>query len=230
MLEKSDIWLEPTLASKKNLLGLTASRSATIEIGNVNRYALELRHPYRDRRLVEFVLALPAYQLYANGVYKHILRTAMRDILPEAIRVRKLPASLVSLYSRGLKREKKTFKNYIHSPNAYWRKFVKIVWVSKRWDKIVTRDNDGINAVVPWLCFSYEIWSKHFFGDIMLKNIEITSPQTSKLQEKGNLLQKVYHKPYLEKLGDLRTLTLGGSPGTGDSGATGGSECLLGFC
>ena len=31
--------------------------------------------------------------------------------------------------------------------------------------------------------------------------------------------KKEYMKPNLENLGDLRTLTLGGSPGSGDSGA-----------
>ncbi len=30
---------------------------------------------------------------------------------------------------------------------------------------------------------------------------------------------KLYSKPCLEELGDLRALTLGGSPGSGDSGA-----------
>lgn len=30
--------------------------------------------------------------------------------------------------------------------------------------------------------------------------------------------RKRYSKPLLEELGDLRTLTLGGSPGVGDSG------------
>ena len=30
---------------------------------------------------------------------------------------------------------------------------------------------------------------------------------------------KPYHKPRLEDLGDLRTITLGGSPGINDSGA-----------
>ena len=32
--------------------------------------------------------------------------------------------------------------------------------------------------------------------------------------------RKPYHKPELEILGDLRSLTLGGSPGTGDSGGS----------
>jgi hypothetical protein len=31
--------------------------------------------------------------------------------------------------------------------------------------------------------------------------------------------RRLYRKPKLEELGDLRTLTLGGSPGAGDSGA-----------
>lgn len=33
--------------------------------------------------------------------------------------------------------------------------------------------------------------------------------------------RKPYHKPRLIEMGDLRTLTLGGSPGAGDSGSTG---------
>jgi hypothetical protein len=35
---------------------------------------------------------------------------------------------------------------------------------------------------------------------------------------------KLYRKPELMSLGDLRTLTLGGSPGVGDSGATSSCE------
>jgi len=34
-------------------------------------------------------------------------------------------------------------------------------------------------------------------------------------------LKKKYSKPNLEKLGDLRSLTLGPSPGAGDSGSPG---------
>jgi hypothetical protein len=33
--------------------------------------------------------------------------------------------------------------------------------------------------------------------------------------------RRPYRKPQLRKLGDLRTLTLGGSPGVGDSGSPG---------
>jgi hypothetical protein len=40
------------------------------------------------------------------------------------------------------------------------------------------------------------------------------------LREEANR-RKQYRRPRLEELGDLRTLTLGGSPGGGDSGSAG---------
>ena len=39
----------------------------------------------------------------------------------------------------------------------------------------------------------------------------------SKMEEKKKEERKPYRKPLLETLGDLRTLTLGGTPGFGDS-------------
>ena len=46
------------------------------------RLNLELRHPFMDLRLIEFVLAIPAVPWCVN---KHILRRAMRDKLPDAV-------------------------------------------------------------------------------------------------------------------------------------------------
>jgi asparagine synthase (glutamine-hydrolysing) len=43
---------------------------------------LEVRHPYIDLRLVEYLLAIPAVPWCVN---KHILRIAMKDILPAAV-------------------------------------------------------------------------------------------------------------------------------------------------
>lgn len=40
----------------------------------------------------------------------------------------------------------------------------------------------------------------------------------------GVVARRRYRKPLLERLGELRALTLGGSPGAGDSGGAYGSE------
>ena len=51
----------------------------------VTRRPLECRHPLLDLRLVEFCLSLPPQPWC---VKKHILRAAMRGVLPEPVRLR----------------------------------------------------------------------------------------------------------------------------------------------
>ncbi len=153
-MERIDIAPE----NRGNLTGALAAMSSSSEIFNSNRHALELRHPYRDRRLVEYALGLPAYLLYYRGSYKRVLRMAMRDILPEAIRLRPRQTSLVSLFSRGTEREKAFLQTCFHSPDAVWRTFVHEDWLFKHWDFPVTADTDGPRALVPWLCLSYASW------------------------------------------------------------------------
>lgn len=55
---------------------------------NSMRFSLEARVPFLDHRLVEGVLSLPSDQLIRCGSTKFILREAMKDILPEEIRMR----------------------------------------------------------------------------------------------------------------------------------------------
>jgi len=51
-------------------------------------FGIEVRHPFLDRRLVEYLLALPGEQLFRLGRSKNLLRRAMSGILPERIRLR----------------------------------------------------------------------------------------------------------------------------------------------
>ena len=84
------------------LLGARNARSATIEIFHAARRGIELRHPFRDLRLVEFVLGLPAHQLYRRGRKKHLLRLAMAGLLPASVLARRRPTGLGDLYRRGV--------------------------------------------------------------------------------------------------------------------------------
>jgi asparagine synthase (glutamine-hydrolysing) len=51
-------------------------------------YALEERHPFTDRRIVEFATALPEEQRWRRDQPKFILRQAMQGLLPETVRQR----------------------------------------------------------------------------------------------------------------------------------------------
>ena len=60
---------------------------------------LEFRHPYRDLRLVEFTLAMPASPWFYN---KQLLRFASAGVLPDKVRLRKKAMPRVSPVHRGM--------------------------------------------------------------------------------------------------------------------------------
>ncbi len=49
----------------------------------------EVRHPFLDRRLFEYILAVPVEQIFRLGFTKNLLRRAMSGILPEKVRLRR---------------------------------------------------------------------------------------------------------------------------------------------
>jgi asparagine synthase (glutamine-hydrolysing) len=66
------------------------------------RQGLEDRHPFHDRRLAEFALAIPEEQRWRNGQTKYILREAMRDHLPEPVLQRKVQGDFSILFVKTL--------------------------------------------------------------------------------------------------------------------------------
>lgn len=160
--EKEIPWLDPAFERHASIstLGLLAAQISTHEIPYTSSSAIDLRHPYRDRRLVEFVLALPAYQLFYHGTTKYILRNAMKGILPEIVRSRRQPTSLVPLYNKGLKLEIPTLKECYHKHDPLWRDFIREDYLS---DVLYSGVADGNTAsLVPWLCIALERW----FGNV----------------------------------------------------------------
>ncbi len=147
-----------------NLLGLSAANSSAGEIYNASRHMLELRHPYRDRRLVEYILTLPAYQLYSHGLFKYVLRVGMRGILPEPIRTRVQPTSLLSFYYRGIEREKTVFLSCIRDVEAAWQEYIRTDWLDKHWNTLIMPGQHGSGTNLPWLFVSFLAWyqSCHF--------------------------------------------------------------------
>jgi len=66
------------------------------------RSGLELRHPFHDRRIVEFALALPEDQRRRKDRSKLVLREAMRGRLPEGVRARRGKADFSHVFAEVL--------------------------------------------------------------------------------------------------------------------------------
>ena len=66
------------------------------------RLGIEDRHPFHDRRVAEFALAIPEEQRWRNDQTKYIMREAMRGHLPERVRLRKLQGDFSILFVKTL--------------------------------------------------------------------------------------------------------------------------------
>ena len=65
-------------------------------------FSLELRHPFCDRRLVEFCFALPSEQKVRNGWTRSITRRALVGCLPPEVQWRRDKSNLAPSLRRSL--------------------------------------------------------------------------------------------------------------------------------
>lgn len=68
-------------------------------------HSLEVRHPYMDKRLIEFALRLPQEQSLSEGWTRVVMRRAMEDVVPERIRYRLTKANLQHYFARQMVEE-----------------------------------------------------------------------------------------------------------------------------
>jgi asparagine synthase (glutamine-hydrolysing) len=64
---------------------------------------LEGRHPFYDRRIIEFAFAIPEDQRCRPHATKYIMREAGRGVLPESVRQRRNKAEFSGLLRHGVK-------------------------------------------------------------------------------------------------------------------------------
>lgn len=83
------------------------------------RYQIEGRHPFLDRRIIEFALALPNSLHYQGGISKYLLRLAGKKYLPTTICNRNSKAEFSQLYYRTFSTEH--FANGLKDSKLYDR-------------------------------------------------------------------------------------------------------------
>ncbi len=136
------------------------AHACALETSHASRACIEVRRPYRDRRLIEFALSLPAHLLYRNGWTKYVLREAMRGILPDPVRRRRWGSTLLPLAARGLaEKEAGVAACLLNRSAATWKEFVRADWLERVFPERLRAGLDGAETVVAWQCLSWEIWA-----------------------------------------------------------------------
>jgi asparagine synthase (glutamine-hydrolysing) len=116
-------------------------------------FSLEARHPFCDRRLVEFCLALPSSQKLHQGWTRSILRRAMADILPPEVQWRKGKGNLSANFKkRLLSDEKERLEQVIFHDFSVIEPYVDIPALQATYQRYITdpltADDEATNIFV----------------------------------------------------------------------------------
>lgn len=125
-------------------------------------FSIESRLPFLDMRVVEFLVRLPARLKLQNGLSKVILREAMRNVLPEPIRMRTDKMGFVTPQDQWLRESwradiegilnEQTFQD---RPYWDWRK-------AQQAYREYCHGTRQIGKTV-WRWISLELWHQQFF-------------------------------------------------------------------
>jgi asparagine synthase (glutamine-hydrolysing) len=125
-------------------------------------FSLESRLPFLDYRLVEKTLAsIPSLKIN-NGMTKVILREAMKDILPEKIRLRKDKVGFGTPLNDWIREPKwQLFINEIFSSDSFKsRRIADVSKVKKLYNKHLSNKANASKDI--WKLLHLELWYRMF--------------------------------------------------------------------
>ena len=146
----------------RTLLGLYLVNAVTSVNHFTNPLGIELRDPYLDWELVDFMLSIPAWQYFQQDRFKFIARNAMRGRMLESIRTQGRVGILTPFFEFGLfDRSRPLLRTLLLDPAAEWPRYVHKRWVS---DALAQKRPDDHSGLLIWQCAAFELWRKKYFA------------------------------------------------------------------
>jgi len=144
-----------------------------INVDNVLSFAaaqgVELRHPFHDRRLTEYLMAAPGDLFLRGSGRKHLLREAMRGVLPETVRTRSTKADFSTPFIDALDRKSDEDLGTLQVVRRGWvdgRRLIEYRSAYRRWTErgrpLAEWPNEPIAPV--WAAAALDLWLTRAFG------------------------------------------------------------------
>ena len=127
-------------------------------------FAIENRTPFMDYRLATFALQTPDQQKIRNGVRKHLLREAMKEILPEDVRTRRDKMQFPSEQDQWFRKNLSGyFNDILHSESFKKRPFFNHKEIENEYENFSLKEGHTSNRL--WLYMNLEIWMRMYIDN-----------------------------------------------------------------
>ena len=121
-------------------------------------FPIELRHPFFDRRLVEFCLALPSEQKLLNGWTRMIMRRGLANTLPDRICWRGGKTYLGTSFARGLlKFERPVLEAFVLKPPKIIDAYLDTVALRRVYERYSQQQREE-DALTVWKAVTLGRW------------------------------------------------------------------------
>ncbi|MFW5757754.1 MAG: asparagine synthase (glutamine-hydrolyzing) [Bacteroidota bacterium] len=137
---------------------------------NSMHFSIEARTPFLDYRLVERTLSLPSDQLIKHGVTKHILREAMKGVLPEAIRLRQDKIGFSTPEAKWFRNQEfyNLIKDVFSSDSFRSRGYIDHIMALDLLEKHINGKGDYSREI--WKMLHLELWFREFIDQSKTEN------------------------------------------------------------
>ncbi|MBE0614410.1 MAG: asparagine synthase (glutamine-hydrolyzing) [Burkholderiales bacterium] len=128
----------------------------------------EARHPFHDRRIIEFCLALPQEQLWRKDQLKYLLRQTMRALLPESVVQRLSKAEFSHAWARAFLAQGGV--SLLDSLGIYSKDWLvpgQVRATYRRMLELYAQGNEEYSDYThqPWRVYGIDLWYKMFLLD-----------------------------------------------------------------
>lgn len=122
-------------------------------------FAIELRFPFRDKRLLEYCLALPPEQKICRGWTRMVMRRAMHGILPTEIQWRGGKVDMHPSFEHGLATfERERIEDVILSDPTAIEAYVDLARLRASYEKLIAREARADDANGVWRVVYLALW------------------------------------------------------------------------
>lgn len=125
-------------------------------------HSVEIRSPFLDYRLVEFVSTIPGYMKIRNGIVKDILKRTVRPLLPDGIVERPKEGFVLPIFDWMIDKLKDYSFNILSEKRLKMHHFFNFDIVKGILSDYYAGKKN--NAVKVWNLMMFQIWWEQYFG------------------------------------------------------------------
>jgi asparagine synthase (glutamine-hydrolysing) len=120
-------------------------------------FDIDARHPFTDRRLVEFCYALPPQQKVVDGWTRHVVRRALSGVIPEAIRLRGDKSQNSLAVTKGFLQDAGQIEGRLNRNSERLADYVDITLLKQAFQRYRSNGNEEDELLI-WQTATLAVW------------------------------------------------------------------------